>query len=114
MNQVIHFSGAWALAFCLSILANHAAAESYLIDSLEFPKDMPPEIGALDFASDGMLYVSLRRGDTMTAKPSKDPKDFRWKRFATGFHFYIVLCILRAFNPSPVASDALPRAAVSV
>lgn len=86
MNQAIHFSRMWALAFCLSILANHAAAESYVIDSLEFPKDMPPEIGALDFASDGMLYVSLRRGDIMIAKPTKDPKGFRWKRFATGFH----------------------------
>ena len=71
MNQAIHFTKAWSLAFCLSILVNHAVAESYVIDSLEFPEDMPPEIGALDFASDGMLYISLRRGDIMTAKPQR-------------------------------------------
>jgi hypothetical protein len=47
---------------------------------------MPPEIGALDFASDGTLYVSLRRGDIVTATPSKDANGFQWKRFATGFH----------------------------
>ena len=73
-------------ASVLLLVAGTATAQGYLIDSLEFPKDMPPEIGALDFARDGMLYVSLRRGDVMTAKPSKDPKGFRWKRFATGFH----------------------------
>ena len=77
MNQAIRFSRKWSFALCLTILCSHAAAKSYLIDSLEFPEDMPPEIGALDFDSDGMLYISLRRGDVMTAKPSKDPKGFR-------------------------------------
>lgn len=62
------------------------AEESYVIDRLAFPDDMPPEVGGLEFASDGTLYVALRRGDILTAKPSDDPKAFKWKRFATGFH----------------------------
>ena len=65
-------------ASVLLLVAGTATAQGYLIDSLEFPKDMPPEIGALDFARDGMLYVSLRRGDVVTAQPSKDPKGCRW------------------------------------
>ncbi|MFT5131082.1 MAG: hypothetical protein ACI8W8_004717, partial [Rhodothermales bacterium] len=44
------------------------------------------EIGALDFASNGDLYVSLRRGDIVVAKPQADPKAWEWRRFATGFH----------------------------
>jgi hypothetical protein len=86
MHQLTYILRCWALVLGIAIVPSVTSAESYVVDSLEFPKDMPPEIGAIDFASDGMLYISLRRGDIMVAKPSKDPKGFRWTRFATGFH----------------------------
>ena len=41
---------------------------------LVFGRGLPPPI------------VALRRGDIIVAKPEKDPKAFKWKRFATGFH----------------------------
>ena len=44
-----------------------ALANSFVIDSVDLPTDVPPEIGAVDFASDGMLYVALRRGDIVVA-----------------------------------------------
>lgn len=71
-----------SICLCLPLLA----ADSYIIDTLTFPEDMPPEVGGLEFASDGALYMALRRGDVMVATPSDDPTAFVWKRFATGFH----------------------------
>lgn len=60
--------------------------ESYTIDRVAFPEDMPPEIGAVEFAKNGDLYVALRRGDIIVAKPTEDPKKFKWHHFASGFH----------------------------
>ena len=47
---------------------------------------MPPEIGALDFDSDGMLYISLRRGKRHDRQALEESEGVSWKRFATGFH----------------------------
>tara|TARA_R110002096_G_scaffold212352_10_gene399859 strand:+ start:6940 stop:9825 length:2886 start_codon:yes stop_codon:yes gene_type:complete len=63
-----------------------SAGESYRIETISFPDDMPPEVGAVEFASDGELYVALRRGDIMVAKPTSAPDAFEWRRFANGFH----------------------------
>ena len=60
--------------------------QSYTIDRVTFPSELPPEIGGVEFASDGSLYVALRRGDILVGTPSKDPKAFEWRRFANGFH----------------------------
>ena len=62
------------------------AGPAYVIDRVDFPGDLPPEVGAVDFDSEGTLYVALRRGDILTAKPVKDAKAFKWKAFASGFH----------------------------
>ncbi|MEM1297280.1 MAG: hypothetical protein AAGH89_18090, partial [Verrucomicrobiota bacterium] len=71
----------------LSLLpATLLMGESYKIDTISFPDDMPPEIGAVEFAENGDLYVALRRGDILIATPSADSTNFEWRRFANGFH----------------------------
>ncbi|MEM9081411.1 MAG: hypothetical protein AAGC74_12045, partial [Verrucomicrobiota bacterium] len=45
-----------------------------------------PEVGGLDFAPTGELFIVLRRGDVFRATPKADSPDFDWQLFATGFH----------------------------
>lgn len=80
-------------AVCLSALLVSTAAsraddfkDCYKVEDIKLPEGAPPEVGALDFASDGTLYVVLRRGDVVRAKPSADPDHFQWELFASGFH----------------------------
>lgn len=78
------------LAF-LFMLAAAATADDffddcYKIESILLPPGAPPEVGAIDFAPDGTLFVVLRRGDVLRAKPVADPAAFKWGLFATGFH----------------------------
>ncbi|MEO0415658.1 MAG: hypothetical protein AAF226_11980, partial [Verrucomicrobiota bacterium] len=61
-------------------------ADGYEVDSVSFPEDMPVEVGAVDFAENGDLYLAIRRGDILIAKPKDDPKAFEWRHFASGFH----------------------------
>ncbi len=79
----------YALIFSLLLCAvspNAAAEESYTVDTIDFPKDMPVEVGAIDFDTKGVLYLAIRRGDILTATPQADPAEFKWKHFASGFH----------------------------
>ncbi len=62
------------------------ADESYVVDRVSFPKELPPEVGGVEFASDGSLYVALRRGDILVGTVDADPNKFKWRRFANGFH----------------------------
>ncbi|MFD0892283.1 hypothetical protein KBB96_12710 [Luteolibacter ambystomatis] len=59
--------------------------DCYKVETIKLPDGVPPEVGAIDFASDGTLFVALRRGDIIRAKPSSDPNGFKWELFATGF-----------------------------
>ncbi|MGC6466675.1 MAG: hypothetical protein ACON5N_13910 [Akkermansiaceae bacterium] len=61
-------------------------AAPYQVDDIKFPKGVPAEVGAIDFATDGTLFAVLRRGDVMRAKPQADPGKWDWELFATGFH----------------------------
>ncbi len=63
-----------------------SANESYVIESIPFPDDLPPESGAIDFDSTGDLYFAARRGDILIATPTEKPEDFAWRHFASGFH----------------------------
>lgn len=58
----------------------------YSIENIALPTGIPPEVGAVKFDSKGTLYVALRRGDILMAKPNADPDKFEWKLFASGFH----------------------------
>ncbi len=71
--------------FCL-LCAGPLSAAPYLVEDIKFPPGVPPEVGAIDFAPDGTLFVVLRRGDVMRATPKKDPGSWTWELFATGFH----------------------------
>jgi hypothetical protein len=59
--------------------------DCYQVESIQLPAGAPPEVGAIDFAPDGTLFVVLRRGDVFCAKPSEDPAKFDWQLFASGF-----------------------------
>ncbi len=65
----------------------HAASftDCYRIEDIKLPTDAPPEVGAIDFAPDGTLFVVLRRGDVFRATPVTDPAAFQWRLFASGF-----------------------------
>lgn len=56
------------------------------VEDILLPKDSPAEVGGIDFAPDGTLFVVLRRGDVFRAPPVSDPAGFQWSMFATGFH----------------------------
>ena len=63
-----------------------ASVSSYSIENINFPDDMPPEIGGLAFDQNGNLYACLRRGDVVVTKPGNNPNLTKWKVFATGLH----------------------------
>ena len=67
-------------------LSNFGWANSYLLEDVPFPKELPPEIGDLAFDRDGKLYACLRRGDVLVSHPGKDLSKIEWKVFATGLH----------------------------
>lgn len=70
----------------IPLLAGVAVAAPYQVDDIKLPAGTPPEVGAIDFAPDGTLFVALRRGDVVRAMPAKDPGKWQWETFATGFH----------------------------
>ena len=74
-----------SLFLCLSSSV-FGSLNSYTIENISFPDDMPPEVGGLAFDKQGNLYACLRRGDVVVTKPGKDPKVTKWKVFATGLH----------------------------
>lgn len=79
----------------------HAAkfADCYKVEDIDLPSGVPPEVGAIDFAEDGTLFIVLRRGDVLKAKPTLDPNAFDWKLFATGFDNG---CGLDVISPSKI------------
>jgi glucose/arabinose dehydrogenase len=85
-------SRSFAVKICSSlILASGVVAaadfdDCYKVEDIKLPEGVPPEVGGIDFASDGTLYVVLRRGDVIRAKPTGDAKSFQWEVFASGFH----------------------------
>jgi len=55
---------------------------SYQVESIETPKGLSTETGALDFLPDGRLVASFLRGEVMIY----DPKTKKWSLFAAGLH----------------------------
>ena len=72
------------------------ATYPYQVEDIPLPDGIPPEVGGLDFAPDGTLFVVLRRGDVFKATPPTKGTDFAWQHFATGFHNG---CGLHAITP---------------
>lgn len=77
----------FAIAGVLSVqsLAAVEFKDCYRVEDIKLPDGAPPEVGAIDFAADGTLFVVLRRGDVFCAKPAADPAAFDWRLFASGF-----------------------------
>ena len=61
-------------------------ANSYILEDVPFPAELPPEIGDLAFDQNGKLYACLRRGDVVVSQPGKDLSKIQWQVFATGLH----------------------------
>lgn len=75
-----------ALAIAPAITCAADFDDCYKVENIDLPSGVPPEVGAIDFAPDGTLFVVLRRGDVLKASPSNDAKAFDWHLFASGFH----------------------------
>jgi len=74
----------------LTLLASCALGaefkDCYKLDDIALPAGVPAEVGAIDFSPEGSLFVALRRGDVLRAKPAADPAGWKWEHFASGFH----------------------------
>jgi hypothetical protein len=84
MTSFYYQLGALGVLAFQSILAVEFK-DCYRVESIQLPAGVPPEVGAIDFAPDGTLFVVFRRGDVFCAKPTEDPAKFDWKLFASGF-----------------------------
>ncbi|MDF1861173.1 MAG: hypothetical protein P1U87_13235 [Verrucomicrobiales bacterium] len=62
------------------------AEDGYRLETIPFPKGVPPEVGAIGFNPSGELVVALRRSDVLIARPTEDPNQFEWRLFASGLH----------------------------
>ncbi|GAA5496090.1 hypothetical protein Rhal01_02271 [Rubritalea halochordaticola] len=87
-------------------LAAPAFENYYQIERLDLPQDVPPEVGAVQFDSEGKLYVALRRGDIITAIPGEQSDQFQWKLFATGFHNP---CGMEVVAPGHIVVSQMPE-----
>lgn len=74
------------LVLTAALLAPAWADYPYRVENIPLPEGAPPEVGGLDFAPDGTLFVVLRRGDVFRATPPPEGTQFSWQLFATGFH----------------------------
>ncbi|MEM9158410.1 MAG: hypothetical protein AAGB46_05115 [Verrucomicrobiota bacterium] len=57
-------------------------AQSYRVETIDFPPHVAPEVGGLDFTPEGEIVVALRRHGVLMAMPSEDPSAFPWHVFA--------------------------------
>ena len=82
--------------------------EFYRIEPLPLPDDEVIEVGAMAFRPDGKLYVATRRGDIwLVSNPtSDDVNQITWKRFASGLHEVLGLCVV---GPREVLAGQRPE-----
>ena len=79
------------LLLAASILLNGCGQEAteqerikdfYLVENIEFPEGLMPEVGGMDFLPNGKLVVVFHRGEVMFYDPEQDS----WELFAEGLH----------------------------
>ena len=66
----------------LSSLIPSVLAESYKVETIEFPPYVAPEVGGIDFTPEGEIVVALRRHGVLMAQPNEDPAAFPWRVFS--------------------------------
>ncbi|GAB5560777.1 MAG: hypothetical protein SynsKO_24240 [Synoicihabitans sp.] len=71
------------IALGIAAVTNPLFAESYRVEAINLPSHVAPEVGDLDFTSEGELVVALRRDGIMMAFPTQAPDGFAWRHFAT-------------------------------
>lgn len=86
MSPSCFLSTTIVVAGMASPLAAAPWTDSYTLETIALPPNVPAEVGALAFDPAGDLYVCLRRGDVLRATPAANPENFQWKQFATGMH----------------------------
>ena len=103
-----------ALNFFTALLATVTLASAgpvqwedcYSIETVTFPEGVPPEVGAMGFNDNGELVVALRRSDVLIAKPTKDPKKFDWRLFASSLHN---ACGMHIVSPREIVISQMPE-----
>ena len=70
------------VVLALSVLQDPGVEPCYVVEDLPIPTELVPEIGGIDFAQDGSLWVVSRRG--MVWKVDVDT--LKWSLFAEGLH----------------------------
>jgi len=58
------------------------AESAYVVETIQTPPGLVPEVGAIDFMPDGRLVAAFHRGEVMTY----DPDTEAWDLFAHGLH----------------------------
>ena len=86
MNQAIRFQESGRLPSASRFFAAMRQRRVTSSTHSSSPKTCRPKSEPSTSTPTECFIYRCRRGGVMTAKPSKDPKGFRWKRFATGFH----------------------------
>lgn len=71
-----------AIFIVLSSLIPTVFAESYKVETIEFPPYVAPEVGGIDFTPEGEIVVALRRHGVLMAQPNEDPTAFPWRVFS--------------------------------
>ena len=87
-------------------LAGEPVGEAYQVETIALPNEVPPEVGAIKFDAEGTLYVALRRGDILMAKPVADAQGFQWQPFASGFHN---ACGMEVVGPGHLVVSQMPE-----
>lgn len=67
---------------CAAAVRAQVPSSAYKVETIAGPRDVAPEVTAVDFGHDGKLYAAFRRGHIY----SFDPRSNRWRRFAEGLH----------------------------
>ncbi len=73
---------AWATFGCVAAGLAQVPSSAYKVETIAGPRDVAPEVTAVEFGHDGRLYAAFRRGYIY----SFDPRSNRWHRFAEGLH----------------------------
>ena len=77
------------LALPLASVANDQAvreAKFYEVQTYDFPEDLKLEISGMTRMPDGDIAVTLRKGEIWIIGNAYDPKNVKYKIFATGLH----------------------------
>lgn len=75
-------AGLFLCSDCSVVENSKTPGTSYIVESIETPKGLMAETGAIDFLPDGRLVACFLRGEVMFY----DPKTKKWSLFAEGLH----------------------------